>query len=157
MAETLERRLPEKAAIIAHRGNERILVVRIAGYERWMLPYGDYSNDELPIETARRVLGSVVCCRKVSYAQDLGETVAVEFSPVDRETWDVHATANFFRGRSLRLYLAELDCDSSEMMKGPRVEAINMVRYDRLGGFLQGAELGAVADIVTDLRAGRIR
>ncbi|MBU2561387.1 MAG: hypothetical protein KKD17_03750 [Nanoarchaeota archaeon] len=156
MSDTLESRLPDKAAIIAYKDRERILVVRMRGYEDWRVPYGEYSRDELPIETARRVLRELVGCEKIRYAQDLNETARIEFSPVDKATWDISVTANFYRGRNLHLYLAELVCEPSELVKGPRVDAINLVRYDRLGGFLSGEELRVVTDIVTDLRAGRI-
>ncbi len=151
-----ERLVTQNAAIIAHQDTERILVVKIRGYDDWRVPYSDYREGEHAIETARRVLVERVCCDKVSHAVDLGEKVRIGFTPADRETWDSHATANFYMERDIHMYVADLSCDAHDMDKGRRVESFNLVRYDRIGNFLRGKELEIVEDILIDLKAGRI-
>ena len=157
MEERSDRRLTSThAAIIAHQNKERILLVKIVGYDHWRLPYGSYVEGEHAIETARRVLQEQVCCDKVRYAQDLEETASIGFSSEDKATWDISATANFYLERDLHLYVAELSCNPSEMAKGRRVDSFNLVKPARLNEFLIGYELRVVEDICIDIVAGRL-
>jgi len=153
-----ERMIRQYDAIIAHQGRERVMVVKLVSYDHWRLPYGDHFETEFPIETARRILGDAAGLHDedIRYAQATGDVERIGFSREDKETWDMSATANLYLERDLRFYVADLAEKVSTIRKGHRIDAVNMVRPERLNEFLVGDELRIVEDICLDIVAGRL-
>ena len=139
----------EDYALIAHQ-EDRILLVKMSGYYDvpWRLPHGRRLpgiDDEQGVrDTLQRLIG----CSDVGYIRDTGIVKKLDYSSGDRQSYDPRVTARFYIGKNLHFYLVELLCSECELVNGARVDAIQMVRSNRLKNFLHPQEAEAVSDVL---------
>jgi hypothetical protein len=125
---------------VAAYGSGKILLVKPTGYlgNNWRLPQGavmDFLRPDVEIElkdasddakVVMKLLKALVGCMEVGEVRKTGN-YHIDFEEDARELSDAQATGKVFHGKVIDMYLAEMLCEESRLVKGARIKDIRMV------------------------------